>query len=78
MLQRGNMENYPFCPFLSGALRKPRRLIRMKQFACTRKRVLLFVNAGDTQEIIHVPISLTVLFRLRQNLIELRHEKQST
>ena len=73
----GNLTlNYPFSPFLSGALRKPRRLIRMKHFACIRKRVLLFVNTGDTQEII--PISLTVLMCLRQYLIELHREKQST
>ena len=62
------------CPFLSGALRKPRQLIRMKHCACIRKRVLLFVNTGDTQGII--PISLTVLLCLRQYLIELRPEKQ--
>ena len=66
--------NYPVSPFLSAALRKPRRLIRMKHFACIRKRVLLFMNAGDTQGIIK--ISLTVLFCLRQYLIDLRYEKQ--
>ena len=62
------------CPFFSVTLRKPRQLIRMKHCACIRKRVLLFVNTGDTQGII--PISLTVLLCLRQYLIELRPEKQ--
>ena len=56
------MENYPKI-ILSGALRKPRRLIRAKYFAGIRKCVSPFVNTGDTQGII--PISLSILLCLR-------------
>ena len=63
------MENYPFYPILSGVLRKPRRLIIIKHFACVRKHISPFVNTGDTQGII--PISLSVLLCLRQG-----HEKK--
>ena len=67
------MENYPSI-IPSGALRKPRRLIKAKYFAGIRKRVSPFMNTGDTQGII--PISLSILLCLRQYLIEPRFERK--
>ena len=47
MFKRSNLENFPFYLFLSGTLRNPRRLIRMKHLY-EIKRVSRFVNTGDT------------------------------